>query len=110
MATGVLSGITVLDFTSAFVDPFCSRIMADMGTDVIKIERPVDNPEERFPPELLPTRNRVPFLPLNGGKKSLYLDLKTSKGVELVRSLVWTVRNSIGISEGIYKPVVQSDR
>ena len=47
---------------------------------------------------------------MNGGKKSLYLDLKTSKGVELVRSLVWTVRNSSGISEGIYKPVVQSDR
>ena len=49
MATGLLSGITVLDFTAAFVDPFCNRIMADMGTDVIKIERPVDNPEERFP-------------------------------------------------------------
>ena len=88
MATGLLSGITVLDFTAAFVGPFCSRIMADMGADVIKIERPVDNQEERFTPELLPTRNGVPFLHLNGGKKSLCIDLKTSKGLEIVRSLI----------------------
>ena len=31
MAKGLLAGITVLDFTAAFVGPFCSRIMADMG-------------------------------------------------------------------------------
>jgi crotonobetainyl-CoA:carnitine CoA-transferase CaiB-like acyl-CoA transferase len=88
MATNLLSGIKVLDFTAAFVGPFCSRIMADMGADVIKIERPVDNQEERFTPESLPTRNGVPFLHLNGGKKSLCVDLKHPKGLEIVRSLV----------------------
>ena len=88
MAMELLSGIKVLDFTAAFVGPFCSRIMADMGAEVIKIERPVDNQEERFTPESLPTRNGVPFLHLNGGKKSLCVDLKHPKGLEIVRSLV----------------------
>ena len=88
MTVGLLSGIKVLDFTAAFVGPFCSRIMADMGADVIKIERPVDNQEDRFTPESLPTRNGVPFLHLNGGKKSLCIDLKHPEGLEIVRSLV----------------------
>ena len=86
--TGLLSGIKVLDFTAAFVGPFCSRIMADMGAEVIKIERPVDNQEDRFTPDSLPTRNGVPFLHLNGGKKSLCIDLKHSRGLEIVHSLV----------------------
>ena len=85
---GLLSGIRVLDFTAAFVGPFCSRIMADMGAEVIKIERPADNQEDRFTPESLPTRNGVPFLHLNGGKKSLCIDLKHSRGLEIVHSLV----------------------
>ncbi len=88
MKTPLLSGIKVLDFTAAFVGPFCSRIMADLGAEVIKIERPVDNQEDRFTPESLPTRNGVPFLHLNGGKKSLCIDLKRPRGLEIVRSLV----------------------
>ena len=88
MATGLLTGITVLDFTAAFVGPFCSRIMADMGAEVIKIERPAADQDERFTPESLPTRNGVPYLHLNGGKKSLCVDLKTDAGLEIVRALV----------------------
>ena len=88
MATGLLAGITVLDFTAAFVGPFCSRVMADMGAEVIKIERPVADQDERFTPESLPTRNGVPYLHLNGGKKSLCVDLKTDAGLEIVHALV----------------------
>ena len=90
MGTGLLAGIRVLDFTTAFVGPFCSRIMADMGAEVIKIERPVADQDERFTPTSLPTRNGVPYLHLNGGKKSLCVDLKTPQGLEIVHSLVKT--------------------
>ena len=84
----LLAGIKVLDFTAAFVGPFCSRIMADMGAEVIKIERPVENQPDRFTPESLPTRDGVPYLHLNGGKKSLCVDLKSPRGLEIIRSLV----------------------
>jgi len=88
MVPALLHGVKVLDFTTAFVGPFCSRIMADMGAEVIKIERPVENQEDRFTPESLPTRNGVPFLHLNGGKKSLCVDLKNPQGLEILHSLV----------------------
>ena len=65
MGPGSLEGVKVLDFTTAFVGPFCSRIMADMGAEVIKIERPAEDQNERFTPESLPIRNGVPYL--NGG-------------------------------------------
>ncbi len=86
MGPGSLEGVKVLDFTTAFVGPFCSRIMADMGAEVIKIERPAEDQNERFTPESLPIRNGVPYL--NGGKKSLCVDLKHPKGLEIVHSLV----------------------
>ncbi len=95
MATELLAGVTVLDFTAAFVGPFCSRIMADMGAEVIKIERPAADQDERFTPESLPTRNGVPYLHLNGGKKSLCVDLKTDAGLEIVRALGLTIGNSL---------------
>ena len=88
MGPGSLEGVKVLDFIAAFVGPFCSRIMADMGAEVIKIERPVENQEERLTPESLPTRNGVPYLHLNGGKKSLCVDLKHPQGLEILHSLV----------------------
>ena len=88
MGPALLQGVKVLDFTTAFVGTFCSRIMADMGAEVIKIERPADNQADRFTLESLPTRNGVPYLHLNGGKKSLCVDLKNPKGLKILHSLV----------------------
>ncbi len=94
MMPGLLDGIKVLDFTTAFVGPFCSRIMADMGADVIKVERPItdqssrlDRPDQ-FAPEVVKISDGVSYLHLNGGKKSLCVDLKHPRGLEIVRSLV----------------------
>jgi crotonobetainyl-CoA:carnitine CoA-transferase CaiB-like acyl-CoA transferase len=88
MVMGLLEGVKVLDFTAAFVGPFCSRIMADMGAEVIKVERPVRDDPGRFNPDTMNTRNGASFLHLNGGKKSLCVDLKTDRGLEIVHSLV----------------------
>ncbi len=88
MTMALLEGIKVLDFTTAFVGPFCSRIMADMGADVVKVERPMKDEPGRFSPDSLPTRYGVPYLHLNGGKKSLCVDLKHPRGPEIVHALV----------------------
>ena len=94
MMPGLMDGVKVLDFTTAFVGPFCSRIMADMGADVIKVERPSSDPRnrydqpDRFTPEGIKTSNGISYLHLNGGKRSLSVDLKDPRGLELIRSLV----------------------
>jgi CoA:oxalate CoA-transferase len=87
----LLAGIKVLDFTLAAVGPFCSRILADMGAEVIRVEYPrqginEDGPNGRFTPEGL--RADVLFLHCNGGKKSLSINLKDVRGIELVWELV----------------------
>ena len=86
MSVGILDGVKVLDFTIAFVGTFCTRIMADMGAEVIKVERPVEDQPDRF----TSTENRpsVTFMHLNGGKKSLCVDLKHPEGPGLIKSLV----------------------
>ena len=84
MMKSILEGVTVLDFTVAFVGTFCTRILADMGADVIRIEKPVSGQQgERFS-----DLNSISFMHLNGGKKSLSVDLKTQAGVDLVKQLV----------------------
>ena len=94
MMPGLLDGVKVLDFTTAFVGPFCSRIMADMGADVIKVERPMTDRSggfeqpDQFAPEVIKTSTGVSYLHLNGGKKSLCVDLKNARGLEIVRSLL----------------------
>ena len=94
MTPGLLDGVKVLDFTTAFVGPFCSRIMADMGADVIKVERPItdqssrlDRPDQ-FAPEVVKISDGFSYLHLNGGKRSLCVDLKHPRGLEIVRSLL----------------------
>lgn len=87
----LLSGIKVLDFTLAAVGPFCSRILADMGAEVIRVEYPreginPDGPDGRFTPEGM--RADVLFIHCNGGKKSLCVNLKDVRGIELIWELV----------------------
>lgn len=92
MFTELLQGITVLDFTTAAVGPFCSRILADMGAEVIHVEWPRGLEAEpaahgRFSPEAVASGAAVLFLHCNGGKKSLCVDLKQPDGLALVRRL-----------------------
>src|SRR6266702_7152875 len=84
--TGCFAGLRVLDFSTTIAGPHCARMLADMGTEVIKVET-ADGETMRTRP---PVRNgcSTAFGQLNVGKKSLVLDLKSSDGVEVIRKLV----------------------
>src|SRR6476646_695858 len=88
MMTGALERIRVLDFTTTIAGPHCTRLLADLGAEVIKIEAPEGDMMRTRPPQ----RNgaSTSFGQLNAGKKSIVLDLKTPPAVEAVRRLVAT--------------------
>src|SRR5579863_309811 len=83
-----LDRVRVLDFTTTIDGPHCTRLMADLGAEVIKVEPP----EGDMMRARLPLRNgaSTAFGQLNAGKRSLVLDLKTGRGRAIVRKLVPT--------------------
>src|ERR1700742_1390926 len=84
--TSPLAGIRVLDFSIMLAGPYCARLLADVGADVIKIEPPEgDDMRLRTP---LRDGNSAYFGQLNAGKRSLALDLKSPEAIKLVKQLV----------------------
>lgn len=81
---GPLTGITVLDLTQFLSGPFCTMIMADLGADILKIERP-DRPRASGP---YLHGERIYDLSVNRSKKSLTLNLKLESGKEIFRKLL----------------------
>jgi crotonobetainyl-CoA:carnitine CoA-transferase CaiB-like acyl-CoA transferase len=86
--TGALDGLRVLDFTTTIAGPHCTRLLADLGAEVVKIEAPEGDMMRTRPP--LRNGASTSFGQLNAGKKSIVLDLKTPPAVEAVRRLVAT--------------------
>jgi CoA:oxalate CoA-transferase len=81
-----LEGLRVLDFSIMLAGPYCARLLADVGADVIKIEPPEgDDMRLRTP---LRDGHSTYFGQLNAGKRSLALDLKNSDAIALVHRLV----------------------
>ena len=83
----LLSGITVLDFTHALAGPTCTRILSDLGAEVIKLE-PAPNGE--FGRSLFPVQGGLGsmFLYTCAGKKSLCVDLKKPDGMKIATGLI----------------------
>jgi crotonobetainyl-CoA:carnitine CoA-transferase CaiB-like acyl-CoA transferase len=91
---GPLRGIRVLDLSRVLAGPWCTQIFADLGAEVIKIERPGKGDDTRHwgPPWLsdasgADTRESSYFLAANRGKHSVTVDLGKQEGVDIVRAL-----------------------
>ena len=91
MSAGPLQGIRVVDLTQGVAGPYATKLFADYGAAVVKIERPDGgDPARRIGPfpgdEPHPEASGV-FLELNTGKWSVTLNLKTTTGQEILRRL-----------------------
>ena len=91
---GPLAGIRVLDLSRVLAGPWCSQTLADLGADVIKVERPGVGDDTRAwgPPYMkdaagVDTTESAYFLSCNRGKRSITLDLSTADGQDAVKRL-----------------------
>ena len=92
MPHGALESLKVLDLTHHVAGPYCTKLLADYGAEVVKIERPVlGDPCRRMGPfaqdEPDPEKSLL-FAYLNTNKRSVTLDLKTQQGQQILRALL----------------------
>ena len=86
--TGPLSGVVVVDLTQVLAGPTCTMLLADMGADVIKVEKPNGGDDtRRMGPPFIKEWSAA-FLAANRNKRSLALDLRNETGKEVFRRLV----------------------
>ena len=88
--TGPLKGLRVFDLTRVLAGPTCTQMLADLGADVIKIEKPGCGDDTRgFAPPYMPgTQESAYFTGVNRNKRSVTLDIAQPKGQELARRLI----------------------
>ncbi len=89
-STGPLDGLRVIDFTHVMAGPTCALMLADMGADVIKIERvPFENdPSHNADDPYWINGVSSSYMIMNRNKRGLPLNLKTTKGVEIAQRLI----------------------
>lgn len=84
---GPLQGIKVLDLTRVLAGPYCTMMLADMGAEVIKIERPDGGDDSRAYGPFVSSESAY-FMSVNRGKKSVTLNLKAQEGRALLLEMV----------------------
>ena len=100
----VLSGLRVLDFTRALAGPTCSRMLAEMGADVIKVESaPKGDLGRNF--STFGNKRSLFHVQHNRGKKSLCVNLRDPRGMALVTELI----QHVDIVVENFKPGVMAD-
>ncbi len=92
MPEGALADITVLDLTHHIAGPYCTKLLATYGAEVIKIERPGTGDPARqagpFPGDVPHPEKSGLFLHLNTNKQSVTINLQHARGQALIRELV----------------------
>lgn len=83
---GMLAGVKVLDFTQYLAGPTVTRLMAEMGAEIIKIEQAPMGDPSRLLPAIRNGRSAY-FVQQNRGKKSLCLDFSNPQSIELLKSI-----------------------
>jgi len=86
MQAKALAGLKVIDLTTTIAGPHCTRLLADLGAEVIKVEGPEGDMMRTRPP--LRSNVSAMYGQLNAGKQSVALDLKNPAAVKAVRALV----------------------
>jgi formyl-CoA transferase len=82
-----LAGVRVLDLSRVLAGPYCSMVLADLGADVIKVERPgTGDPTRSWGPPFREGESAY-YLCVNRGKRSITIDLGDPAGVEVARRL-----------------------
>lgn len=84
---GALKGITVLDLSRVLAGPLCTMMLADLGAEVVKVERPGEGDETREWGPPWAGDESAYYLSLNRNKRGITVDLKTEEGREVVRRL-----------------------
>ena len=85
-----LDGLRILDFTHVQSGPTCTQLLAYMGADVIKVERPGAGDITRGQLRDVPNADSLYFTMLNGSKRSITIDSKHPKGAEILNRLIKT--------------------
>lgn len=86
MSGRVLDGVRILDLTRVLAGPFATAILADLGADVIKVERPGTGDDYRYGPSPK-GQTSLSFQNTNRGKRSITLDVRTPEGREILLGL-----------------------
>jgi crotonobetainyl-CoA:carnitine CoA-transferase CaiB-like acyl-CoA transferase len=90
---GILENVRVLDLTRILAGPWCTQTLADLGADVIKVERPEGGDETRKVGPFVTgadgkqTSDSAFFMGSNRGKRSLTIDIASDEGARIVREL-----------------------
>jgi formyl-CoA transferase len=86
---GLLDGVRVIDLTRVLAGPYCTMILGDLGAEIIKIEHPERGDDTRhWGPPFVEGGQSAYFLCANRNKRSLTLNLKSEKGITILRDLV----------------------
>src|SRR5258707_9946722 len=90
-ASGPLHGLKVLELGHVMAGPVCGMMLADMGADVIKLEKTSGGDDSRrmVPPQI--KDESAAFLILNRNKRGIAVDLKSPRGIEIVKKLIQKV-------------------